>query len=665
MKNDEGKPIVFTPDLTRDSKYHRDFTQAGIKIHTNILHLGWMGVDEYDYSVTDAVLEEMFKNDDIYYIPRIKLNVPVDWCRENPEELLVYWEGPRDVEGILNVVNSPLHDWFGYNAPKGYYKAGDFVDTRPNVCGLVSRQSFSSQKWLNDAGEALRRLIDRIENSKYADKIIGYHIAFGVSGEAILWGRAENHYGDYGITNTKRFYEWAEKKYGSHEALLEAWGGDLTLPSPDERYSRFDVAEEFLRGDRIGTVSRDMDEFTSSACVDAIEHFSGIIRKYAPDKLVGAFYGYFMHTDNPNYAGHLALNRLLDGDAVDFFAAPKIYHRCGPGEPGGEMCAVQSVNLKKLWVDEADNRTHLASDDVPEWLCRDMNDTRWVMWRELAKNISHDSGFWWMDLGGRWFDSPEIMNEINHMNTVSAYLRTLPHSSPADTLILVDEKCIYSLGVSKHLRCGFMEDYVCEMRKSGIIADVYRLDDIRTIDLSRYKMVVFAYTFEISSEDKKYLDEHISKDAVKCYHWAAGMIRDGVCSLENAKDFTGFTLVQGKRDKYDFPKLYVDDSDATAINAELGQFKKGNRVMFTEPYITHEVIRKIGEMAGCTLRCDDGLILYGDNRITGVFSTEALTGSVKLPYGNWREEFSGKVFEDTDEIDLEQFNSNIAVFIRK
>ena len=76
-------------------------------------------------------------------------------------------------------------------------------------------------------------------------------------------------------------------------------------------------------------------------------------------------------------------------------------------------------------------------------------------------------------------------------------------------------------------------------------------------------------------------------------------------------------------------------------------------------------IRKIGEMAGCTLRCDEGLILYGDNRITGVFSTEALTGSVKLPYGNWREEFSGKVFEDTDEIDLEQFNSNIAVFIRK
>ena len=657
----DGKPIVFTPDLTEDSSFHRDFTKAGVKIHTNILHLGWMGVDDYDYSVTDAVLEEIFKNDNVYYIPRIKLNVPVDWCRENPEDIFVYWEGPRGAEEIRSLVDTPKHDWFGYTAPKGYYKAGDYIDDRPNVGGTVSRQSFSSEKWLRDAGEALRRLVDRLENGKYADRIIGYHIAFGVSGEAILWGRADYHYGDYGIKNTENFYAWAEKKYGSKEALLKAWDADLTLPSPDERYSRFDKTEEFLRGDRIGRVSRDMDEFTSHSCASAIEHFSRIIKEFAPDKLIGAFYGYFMHTDNPNYAGHLELQRLLDGDLVDFFAAPKIYHRCGPGEPGGEMCPVQSVNLKKLWVDEADNRTHLASDDVPAWLCRDMDDTRWVMWRELSKNISHDSGFWWMDLGGRWFKSPEIMKEITHMLDVSSYLRTLPHKSPADALILVDEKCIYSMGISKDLRLGFMEDFVCEVRKSGIIADVYRLSDIRSLDLSRYKLIVFAYTFEVSEEDRKYLDEHISKDAVLSYHWAAGAIKDGKVTLENVNDFTGFNVFEGKRDKYDFPKLCVKNAEAFSDKGYIN----GKRILFTEPFITHSEIRRMGEMAGCRLCVDSGLILYADNRITGVFSKEKLTGSVKLSgKTTWREEFSGKVFEETDEISLEQFNSNIAVFIR-
>ncbi len=663
LKNADGKPIVFTPDLTRDGKYHHDFADIGIKIHTNILHLGWMGVNEYDYSVTDAVLEELFKDDNIdYYIPRIKLNVPVDWCRENPEEILVYWEGPRDAEEIRALVDTPKHDWFGYTAPKGYYKAGDFIDTRPNVGGVISRQSFSSKKWLEDAGEALKRLIDRLENGKYADKILGYHVSFGVSGEAILWGRADNHYGDYGITNTKNFYAWAERKYGSKEALLKAWDGDLTLPSPDERYLRLDKNEEFLRGDRIGRVSRDMDEFTSDSCASAIEYFSDIIKEYAPEKLVGAFYGYFIHTDNPNYAGHLALERLLEGDAVDFFAAPKSYYRCGPGEPGCEMCAVQSVNRKKLWVDEADNRTHLASDDIPEWLCRDMNDTRWVMWRELSKNISHDSGFWWMDLGGRWFDSPEIMAEVDRMHKASSYLRTLPHTSPADMLILVDEECIYSMGVSEKLRQGFMEDFICETRKSGIIADVYRLKDIRALDLSKYKLIVFAYTFDVSKADRDYLKSNISAETCVAYNWASGMICEGNCSFENVLDFTGFSIKQGVREEYDFPKIVINEkADAFSDKGYI----KGNRVIFTEPYISHSVIRRLGEMAGCTLRCDDGLILNADNRITGVFSKENLTGKVKLPSrGNWKEEFSGKAFCDCDEIDLEQFNSNLAVFIR-
>ena len=661
-KDATGKPIVFTPDLTRDGKFHHDFTSIGIKLHTNILHLGWTGVNEYDYSVTDAVLDELFKDEDIYYIPRIKLNVPVDWCRENPEEILVYWEGPRDAESIREIVDTPKHDWFGYNAPKGYYKAGDFIDDRPNACGYVSRQSFSSLKWLEDAGEALRRLIDRLENGKYADRILGYHLAFGVSGESILWGRAENHYGDYGITNTKRFYEWAEKKYGSKEALLKAWDNDLTLPTPEERYSRLDKAEEFLRADRIGRVSRDMDEFTSKCCVDAIEHFSKIARSYAPEKLIGAFYGYFMHTDNPNYAGHLELQRLLDGDAVDFFAAPKIYHRCGPGEPGGEMCPVQSVNLKKLWVDEADNRTHLASDDVPEWLCRNMDDTRWVMWRELSKNISHDSGFWWMDLGGRWFDSPEIMAEVDRMHRVSSHLRTLHHTSPADMLILVDEECIYSMGVSGDLRCGFMEDFVCETRKSGIIADVYRLKDIRALDLKKYKLITFAYTFDVSKADREYLNANISQDTFVSYNWASGIICDGKCSFENVKDFTGFDVIQGIRDKYDFPKIEINE-EAEAFSDK--GYIKNNRLIFTEPYITHSEIRKMGELAGCTLRCDNGLILYADNRITGVFSKEQLTGKVKLAErGTWREEFSGQIFKNCDEVDLTAFNSNKAVFTR-
>ena len=62
LKNSEGKPLVFTENLDKFARFHGDFEKAGVKIQTCILHLGWMGIDEYDYSLTDRVIEAIFKN---------------------------------------------------------------------------------------------------------------------------------------------------------------------------------------------------------------------------------------------------------------------------------------------------------------------------------------------------------------------------------------------------------------------------------------------------------------------------------------------------------------------------------------------------------------------------------------------------------------------------
>ncbi|MEI6425511.1 MAG: hypothetical protein WCP55_25085, partial [Lentisphaerota bacterium] len=91
----DGKPIAFFENFERFAKFHKDFANAGIKIHTSILFSGWVGVNKYDYELTDRTLDAILKNNpDIYYIPRIKLNVPLDWGRENPEDVFVYFDGP-------------------------------------------------------------------------------------------------------------------------------------------------------------------------------------------------------------------------------------------------------------------------------------------------------------------------------------------------------------------------------------------------------------------------------------------------------------------------------------------------------------------------------------------------------------------------------------------
>lgn len=661
LKNAAGRPLVFTEDLSVYGRYHEQFAEIGVKIHTAILHAGWMGVDEYDYSLTDRVLDEIFRRDpDGYFIPRIKLNVPIDWCYENPEELFVYPEGPRTAEAIRALVGTEKQDYIGYEAPNGYYMAGDFVDTRPNVGGLIARQSFASKKWLRDATVALEKLIDRLENGKYGDRILGYHIAYGASGECVFWGRMSERYGDYGICARRAFFDWGLRKYGSRKALAEAWcqGIDVTwdtlrLPTPEERYAVKDSVAGFFRGRDVQQIATDLDLFHSEINCDAIEHFGSVVRKCAPDKLVGAFYGYFMHVNNAAYTGHCAIERLLDSPNIDFFAAPKSYYRCQAGDVGGHLAAVQSVGRKKLWLDELDNRTHLAKGVEAGWESEGMHSTRTVFWREFAKNLSANAGFWWMDLGGGWFDDGEIMAEFARLRAANDLLHTKPHESAADILVLVDDACAMHMSISEDLRLGFMEDFLYELRLTGCLSDLYLLSDLETLDLSNYKLIVFAYTFE-TSEKQREVVKSIVKDKLLLFNYAAGVISDGGVSLDHTASLTGVTLAAIEKQEYDFPTLAVCDGDARVlIRDEAGNARtarKENVIVNTKPYLKAEELRRITDLAGCHAYAPVGNVVYGDARFLGVFTgkEQPISSPVTMrEQGSYRELISGKRYEST------------------
>lgn len=659
LKNEKGLPLVFTEDLSKYGKYHNDFSKAGVHIHTCILHAGWMGVDEYDYSLTDRVLDEIFLSDpDGYFIPRIKLNVPIDWCFENPEEVFVYPEGPTDKGAIRALVGTEKQDYIGYEAPNGYYMAGDFVDTRPNVGGVIARQSFASKKWLADATVALEKLIDRLENGKYGDRILGYHIAYGASGECVFWGRMSEHYGDYGICARRAFFDWGIRKYGSRAALADAWcqTADVTwetlrLPTPEERYTVKASVDGFFRGAKAQTISNDLDIFHSEINCDAIEHFGKAVKKSAPEKLVGAFYGYFMHVNNAAYTGHCAIARLLDSPYVDFFAAPKSYYRCQAGDVGGHLAAAQSVGRKKLWLDELDNRTHLAKGVEAGWESEGMHSTRTVFWREFAKNLSANTGFWWMDLGGGWFDDSEIMAEFARLRAANDLLATKPYESAADILVLVDDACITHMNISEDLRLGFMEDFLYELRSTGCISDLYLLSDLEELDLSKYKLIVFAYTFEMGEKQRKVV-ESLAKDKILLFNYAAGIISDGGVSLENTATLTGVTLTTLEKREYDFPTLAVCDENAKVLirdeegNTRIAQ--KDSVIVNTKPYLRATELRAITDLAGCHAYTPVGNIVYGDARFLAVFTgkEQGLDAPITMrEQGSYRDLISEKSYE--------------------
>lgn len=131
---------------------------------------------------------------------------------------------------------------------------------------------------------------------------------------------------------------------------------------------------------------------------------------------------------NAGYAGHLELEKLLNADYIDFWASPISYYRRSVGEPSGEMCSAQSVNLKKLWVDEIDIRTHKALIQTDGFACcKNIDDTVTIFWREAVKCISHNSSFWWMDLGGGWFDDKELILHLKSILKFNKTVRSIKH----------------------------------------------------------------------------------------------------------------------------------------------------------------------------------------------------------------------------------------------
>ena len=184
---DANGELIRFYDTERMLRYHREMFARGVKLHSSLLFSGWIGDGKFDYAETDRVLSAIASlGPGVRYLPRVKFNAPLDWGKNHPEELCVYFDGPRDREGIRNLAGGLRQDILGYDGD-GYY-AINYRDDRPNRNGLIANQSFSSEVWRRDAVDALIRLIRHVQATPWHDMIIGWHIAYGNCGETALWG---------------------------------------------------------------------------------------------------------------------------------------------------------------------------------------------------------------------------------------------------------------------------------------------------------------------------------------------------------------------------------------------------------------------------------------------------------------------------------------------
>lgn len=649
----DGKQIIFSRDYDSFNRIHKDFLDAGVKLHTTILPSGWNGDGFFDYTLTDEVLDAIFEaNPDILYMPRVKLNAPVGWCKTHPEEVFVYENGPRTAGEIADLVDTLKHDWMGAEYPNGYPGNGSipYHDNRPNVGGVISMQSFSSDKWLEDASDALNRLMKHIADSKHGDRVIGYHVAFGMCGEASLWGgwvmpnkRAR---GDYGITNTRKFREYGLKKYGTQEALLKAWGAssidEIYAPSSELRDGVKDNAEDFFFKD--SAICTDYFDFVASTTARACTTLCKAVKDFDSALTAGVFYGYtFLKT--AAHTGHLDINTVLESPYVDFLASPKGYYRSLAGDPGGEQGPSYSMNLKKVWLDEIDNRTLLDRRANTE--TKTFEESLTLLSREAVKNISYNQGFWWMDLGEGWYDHPILMERIKKLTEMGRNAVKRKHKSVAEILLVTDEistRChTPSEGIGHYLNY----DMHSEAKLCGAPVDVLRLSDLYELDVKQYKLVVFTNCFRFTDEQRSRLSDVLNSDAIIVWNYAAGIVGDNGVSLENTRLLTGFEVqnsgagsngLSNGLAECDFPiiDIVLHDGDRAIKVYSDGRVmgaRHENTILCAFPYMKMADIRSLAIEAGCYMYAPENTTVYADNRIVGVFPKFDTSFTLTLPFG--------------------------------
>ncbi len=651
-----GKPYYGSTEgeIATFQRYHRDFAAAGVHVHSIILDAGWRGENTFDYRVTDLQLKHLFEADpDGFVLPRIKLDAPLDWCRNHPEEVFLYARG-KDLsrEEIAALVGTPAQSYWQYKVPEWYEKYADWQEETPP---LLDVQSLSSARWLADAGKALRRLIAHLENGPYADRVAGYHLGFGHAGECMQW-RVEDYrnHGDFGIAHLQRFYDYGLEKYGSRAALAKAWQqpaitrDTVKLPLPAERYGEGDTLQSYFRGREKDVIARDFDDFLCDSVADAILHFAKTAKAHTK-KPVGFFYGYFLFAADIQYEGHLRLARVLRSPDVDFLASPTAYHFRAASSPSMEMTLAQSVNREKLYMEEIDTRTYLVPLDKagvkPHDCTRTMAETRYVLWRSLCKNLAHGSGFWWMDLGRGWFDAPDIMAEIAALTRAHQTLKGGAHKSVADVLVVMEDAALAHTQFNRLFTHSFVRNLVLTSRTAGVLVDMYHTSDLAKIDLSRYRLVIFGTNYALTAKE---LDAwRFREDATLMFYNCVGILQNGTPALANVEALTGFALAESYDETLKCPVLRITEGDDPYLCRKTVEGR--TRVMCTDPRLTPTALREIARVAGGHIYTDADTILFGDEQFLGVFAKQK-THTVLHLNGKTRatELRTGKVYTGTE-----------------
>jgi beta-galactosidase len=583
---------------------------------------------------------------------------------------------------LLRVNVSPPQDWVGWRDRDRLRRTEDntYADGSTEVVSAASDFYFQASL------ASLRKMIQHYETSPYASHILGYHVA-GQGGEWFppsYWEKGP----DYSPVNLQAFRAWLKNKYGEDASLVAAWGRkSVTLsnaPIPVPKPGRFPI-QESAPGARIEAFYRlpaeqdwvDYSLYISDLISQRLLDIAHVIRAETHGKrLIAFFYGYIFELDG-SMNGHLRMDRLLRSPDIDILAAPFSYQDRQPGGAGGAMTALDSVAAHgKLWMNEDDLRTHLdktGEPDVPR--TKSFAETFNVLERNMASNLVHRAGTWWMDLKAAGsFNDPALWRVMSDFGLpLYRELYTDPRPFHPAVAVIVDQD---SVAFQKSDRALTSERKALRdmMAKTGASVGYYYLDDFLDGTVPPCRAYFFVNEFSLDDlEIAKIRARLEAEGATAIWQYAPAYQGPSGRDVSRARALTGIKLKVSKsnggatNDGLSIlagehwgwpergtlsPRLVVADSNVVI----LGRYRSDRQVSAASKRVgsaqsvflggiglNPNVLRILLKQAGVHIWSDSGDVIQTDGNILAIHSSSSGSRTIHLPAGTAIAALSGEV----------------------
>ena len=538
--NGQPHPGISYMTYRPDAKNFRAMGNIGVHLYSfsatptdstyNLAPPIWLGPDQFDFSSFDARVKLLLDADPAaYFFPRLFLGTPPWWADLHPDDLVRY--DPQDGKPENDSPNSD------------------------NSIILKIRgkrvASWASQTWREQTAQALRRFIQHVESSPYADRVLGYHLASGTTEEWMQWGSNEDQWADYSPVNTTKFRQWLTKKYQTDEKIRTAWNNQsisLTTADIPSRRERAAAERDYLRDPQVAQSSIDYTQYTSWLVADTIRYFAAEVKKSVQRKrLVGVFYGYVLQlagATREQISGHHAFQDILRCPDIDFITSPTSYagRDLESGFPHA-MSLIDSIKLHgKLWFDENDFRTYLAKNVPPNFpgYTKTVETTLLSQRRSFAWTLTNRLGMWWFDMGGGWYDDPRLLAEFEKMNHIAHTNIDVAGKSVAQIAFVVDDNTAAYLSTSNPFSYSALVRQLQELGHIGAPFDTVHVADLD--QLPDYRLYIFPNLLAPREADRQRIKQKLARGGSVLWIGPAGLYRNGQMADENMQDLTGFSL---------------------------------------------------------------------------------------------------------------------------